>query len=1187
MQEVVDRFLEGNFDYENGSLDFSCTELEFTLQKDQVYEGGFQVYGAPNKYTVGYVSASELHMECLTTKFEGSEEEIRFRFKAKDLEEGDVVKGDFYIFSNQGEYRIPYVVRIAPTYPVSSVGEIKNLFHFANLAKSNWEEAVRIFYSPEFDKVIKENEKQYYGGYLGLSVYPGNEQNLEEFLLLINKKQKIEYITEEKELHLDNPLGVAEVLLNIVRNGWGHTYLEVEVDGDFLFTEKTVLTDDDFLGNSCRLPLYVDSELLHYGKNYGGITLRNSYTELHIPMTVVLGEDTLRTDAIYIQKKRDLVQLMEYYQAFRLKKISSATWLKETGKLVEVMVNQDEDDVAARLLWAHILITRERYNEANWILEQALEKYERQSLLQPVLEAYYMYLTTFIKKDEEYTRNIAEMVRNLYHEQDDEWRLAWLLLYLSEELNRNPASKWSFIAQQFYHGCTSPALYVEALNLVIANPTLLRRLGRFEIQVLYYGTRQDVLSPEVVEQFCYLVQREKDYSPLLYKILRNCYQKNNDVRIVREICTLLIKGGKIGKEYFEWYRLGVEAELRITKLYEYYMMSMDLDLGLELPKILLLYFMYQNNLDYVRSAYLFSYVIHKKDAYPDVYANYLPRIERFVIEQIQKEHINNDLAGLYREFITEGMLNDQTASALSRLIFAYEIKIANPSIKNVIVYQPENLLETVYPVVRGETWVAYYNEDCVLVFEDSKGVRFVQGIEYTMERLLLSGKYLETLAKYVEDCPEFDLYIHRNCAWSEEGNLANLARWERLYEAPYLDEEVKREALFRILDFFAANEEKEKLSLLLDHVDGRKLSKRERARVVQYMLLVEQYENAYDWLCRYGTEYVEEKAALQVLEAHIEKLGYNYEKETVYCAHEYYQMGKYSPVTLQYLFYFYEGPLRELVSVWRKGRECDMDCTYLSERILMRILFTGESTRDDAEVFGYYLNGETDERIVDAYLYKNAHDYFMDTGREIPKLFEAITGRFDLGMEIPMVCKLAYLKYYADNKKKINEVTIPAITAFVKEMLRENVHMKLFLEFGEWVPEVLELQNKTIVQHKAAFGSRVKIHYVIGNTDSVEGEYVSEDMNMIYGGVCSKEFVLFFGETLQYYITEEIDGEKNFTDSTVVQNNDVGTLEKGNVYHLINDMVMSHNLKDYDKLEEGLEEYYTRQFYNKCLFTIK
>ena len=132
-------------------------------------------------------------------------------------------------------------------------------------------------------------------------------------------------------------------------------------------------------------------------------------------------------------------------------------------------------------------------------------------------------------------------------------------------------------------------------------------------------------------------------------------------------------------------------------------------------------------------------MIHKKDAYPDVYVNYLPRIERFVIEQIQKEHINSDLAGLYREFVTEGMLNSQTASALSRLIFAYEIKIKTPGIKNVIVYQPENLLETVYPVVRGETWVAYYNEDCVLVFEDSTGVRFVQGIDYAMERLLLSN----------------------------------------------------------------------------------------------------------------------------------------------------------------------------------------------------------------------------------------------------------------------------------------------------------------------------------------------------------------------------------------------------------------------------------------------------------------
>lgn len=82
----------------------------------------------------------------------------------------------------------------------SSIGAIRNLFHFANLAKSNWKEAVRLFYDPEFLRLFQGNDAHFYDSYRILSTYEGNEQNVEEFLICINKKQQLEFLTEEKEL---------------------------------------------------------------------------------------------------------------------------------------------------------------------------------------------------------------------------------------------------------------------------------------------------------------------------------------------------------------------------------------------------------------------------------------------------------------------------------------------------------------------------------------------------------------------------------------------------------------------------------------------------------------------------------------------------------------------------------------------------------------------------------------------------------------------------------------------------------------------------------------------------------------------------------------------------------------------------------------------------------------------------
>ena len=54
--------------------------------------------------------------------------------------------------------------------------------------------------------------------------------------------------------------------------------------------------------------------------------------------------------------------------------------------------------------------------------------------------------------------------------------------------------------------------------------------------------------------------------------------------------------------HFGWYEKGVESHLRITNLYEYYMASTDMDSVTELPKVILMYFSFQNNLDYEHSA---------------------------------------------------------------------------------------------------------------------------------------------------------------------------------------------------------------------------------------------------------------------------------------------------------------------------------------------------------------------------------------------------------------------------------------------------------------------------------------------------------------------------------------------------------------------------------------------------------
>ena len=68
-QKRIEQILEGNFDYENGMLDFSCAKIELSIKKGELYEGSFHVYAPEGLFVNGNVFYSDWRMECLTGEF--------------------------------------------------------------------------------------------------------------------------------------------------------------------------------------------------------------------------------------------------------------------------------------------------------------------------------------------------------------------------------------------------------------------------------------------------------------------------------------------------------------------------------------------------------------------------------------------------------------------------------------------------------------------------------------------------------------------------------------------------------------------------------------------------------------------------------------------------------------------------------------------------------------------------------------------------------------------------------------------------------------------------------------------------------------------------------------------------------------------------------------------------------------
>ena len=98
----------------------------------------------------------------------------------------------------------------------------------------------------------------------------------------------------------------------------------------------------------------------------------------------------------------------------------------------------------------------------------------------------------------------------------------------------------------------------------------------------------------------------------------------------------------------------------------------------------------------------------------------------------------------------------------------------------------------------------------------------------------------------------------------------------------------------------------------------------------------------------------------------------------------------------------------------------------------------------------------------------------------------------------------------------------------------------------------------------------------------------------MYDSIYCASFVLFFGEELQYYITESdvrdyTDGEgEQLTESGSLSRNDVRQIgTKSDRFTLINDLCVAEALKDYETFDRLLREYYHTGFLAEYLFRVK
>ena len=1186
MREIVDQFLKGKFEYIEKKLDFSTPRVELSLGTGETIEGTFTIFGPEGRLTEGRIYSSDVRMEVLTPEFSGSPFEATYRFNAIGLTPGDVLQGEFRVISNQGEYLLPFVVSVRLDHIASSLGDIKNLFHFANLAKSNWEEAVNLFYSREFITIFKGTDGQYESLYRGLSQIPGSQQNVEEFLIAINKKQPVSYILDQKEIFIDFSGLSHDCLFMITRNGWGYAHLQVKVDGDFITLDKYEINEDDFTGSTCHIKLRLKTDKLHAGNNFGSVTFENAYCSIKLPVTVAVEFAGSRFRSEYHEKKKLICELLKVYENFSCKKITSRAWVSETGKIISKMNALDEKDLEFRLYTAHYYITAGRVNEGKWILDHAAREVEEAP--GDTLYCYYLYLSTLCSREDAFINDIAERMEGIFRRNPDNWKIAWLLQFVAEEYSTSTPRKWMMLEQQFAFGSRSPIIYMEAMNLLNETPSLLTRLDVYELYVLSFGAKRKVINLNLMDQIVYHALRVRNYDKKLFNILKSCYEVKESDEILEAIVSLLIKGGKTDKSSFYWYAKGVERELHITRLYEYYMMSIYTDeegrLPCEISRMVLMYFSYQSDLEYDKNAILYRYVHENKDDYPELYESFETQIERFMLAQLDKGRINRDLGYLYKNLLTKQMVDAANASKVLSVLYTAEVRTEDKRINSVLVIYDKCEREMRYPLTDGVAFIPLYGTDYAIILADKQDNRYAASVPYSSTRLMSPGRVASYAIPYIQKGKEnLDLFL---CDLGKNAytiNMDNVGRYKDLAASEFVRKSCRDEIRNNLVRFYYDNDFTRQLTEYLMEIDPSGLQTKERNEILELMVMGGLYDRALEWVKNYGTYGVDPKVILRLVGRLIDRDAYPGiwpETEIAFYA---FINSKYDEQLLKYLVANYNGTVKAMRNIWKAAESFGIDTYHLSERILIQMMYSGSYVGEKNAIYASYVQNGANTDIELAYLASNSYENFVHGKIADKYLFERIEKLAQEKLPLDHVCKLSYLRHYASEKKAEEEFNPEVVICFLRELLAAGVFFPFFMEYSELCPDMLQFSDKTMIEYRTAPGSTCILHYRLAGSE--DNQYHSREMKEMYDGIFVSSFVLFFGEQLQYYVSEEkSDGSAVTTESGMVSKSDIVKNGFSSRYSLINDIMIGETLQDYDTVDKLLAQYYRKKFLCDHLF---
>ena len=1176
----IGQIAAGRFNGTKPILAFSEETIDLSVIEGRSEAGSFVIESTNQIKICGIVYSTNPRMECLNPHFEGEKVRIRYQFNSKGLTEGDTCEGKFVIVCNQIEYSLSFCARITRLYAEASTGAVKSLDDFTRLAASNWDEAYHLFYNRNFLNTIPYDNVYERLTYDGFACARPSGQNMEEFLIGVNKKQPVSISVDKSEEIFMASKEPQSGCFTITKDNWGYTEIRLRTDCEFIKLSKPVLTLDDFIGKTYLYEYIIDASAMHAGRNFGRIYIDGVYQSFTIDITAGVRDDDGSISDIAVTKdiKECMVGIMELYTSFRLKRIVTGVWANETISILNHLHALMPDEHMYELMKAQAFIINRQRQEAKWILDDF--KHSNPDKKAPIW-GYYLYLMTLLEREPSYVDNMTHEVELIFYENPDSVLLFWVLLFLRDQYFDDSAGKLKDIKYWVLRGCSSPYLYIEAYYLISQDPYLIKELSVFELRILSWAVKEKALTKELAGAIFEAVDLAGGFDNRVYELLTAAYEICPEAEYVGIICSYLIKGHKNDTCFHKWFELGIENKLRLTGLYESYLLTMNDRQISPVPKIIQMYFSFDNKLPYRKLAVLYNNIIAAKETEPEVYHKYRKAMGRFAMDQAQLRHIDDNLAVLYEDMLELGFINEELSAAFSDIIYTHKLIVFDKRIVRAIIYQNEMKEPQIVPVTDQCAYFELFSNDYVILFEDSRGYRYVKSISYSLQRLMDAEKYLDRCISLSPDRPQYIVSHFKNVRDYSDFTKDDLKLFKPVFYSESFSDSYKAVMGYRILKYCQLHDYEDYVRPFLQSINFDTLQKDARKYLIDMLVSNRLYEKAYDMAMEYGIDMLAAASKVVLCENAL-KVQHVDDDFMVQLAISAFKTGKYSDLVLKYLCENYTGPTDELINLWHAADKFSISSMKLDERILEQGIYTQIEPEKISDIFMEYYKRAGNEKLILAYISLVAHGYLHSGGCKADFIFDIIEKRFIGNRTLNDACQLALLKHFAE-KTDITQAELEIEDTLLKYYIYNNMYFDFFARLDYRLLEKYFLYDKAFLQYESTPGTHVVLHY---SRDEDGEEFNSEDMVEMYDGIYVKTFVIFFGELIRYYITEEHDNSIEVKESNRLTCNNIPGDNDHSRYNLINEMIISDTLSDETTLKSNIDEYKRLDAATKQLFKL-